>query len=180
MLIERNEIYLIYIYIYIIFFFLPSFESFVFVWIKPSFESWNPRNPQSLSLPKLSFLFSFLNIFKHKLIEENPRNFFALNASDFCILYLSSVLDFRCEERNFSFVSLSWVFFFWVSDPKRWNLRTILEFDLEIWGDLCELLFEFLDFFGETMSSLSRELVFLILQFLEEEKFKESVHRYVC
>ncbi|CAB4315694.1 unnamed protein product [Prunus armeniaca] len=27
------------------------------------------------------------------------------------------------------------------------------------------------------MSSLSRELVFLILQFLEEEKFKESVHR---
>lgn len=28
------------------------------------------------------------------------------------------------------------------------------------------------------MSSLSRELVFLILQFLEEEKFKESVHRY--
>lgn len=31
--------------------------------------------------------------------------------------------------------------------------------------------------FGE-MSSLSRELVFLILQFLEEEKFKESVHRF--
>jgi hypothetical protein len=29
------------------------------------------------------------------------------------------------------------------------------------------------------MSSLSRELVFLILQFLEEEKFKESVHRRV-
>jgi hypothetical protein len=29
------------------------------------------------------------------------------------------------------------------------------------------------------MSSLSRELVFLILQFLEEEKFKETVHRYV-
>jgi len=29
------------------------------------------------------------------------------------------------------------------------------------------------------MSSLSRELVFLILQFLEEEKFKESVHRLV-
>lgn len=28
------------------------------------------------------------------------------------------------------------------------------------------------------MSSLSRELVFLILQFLEEEKFKESVHKY--
>lgn len=27
------------------------------------------------------------------------------------------------------------------------------------------------------MSSLSRELVFLILQFLEEEKFKESVHK---
>ena len=27
------------------------------------------------------------------------------------------------------------------------------------------------------MSSLSRELVFLILQFLEEEKFMESVHR---
>ena len=27
------------------------------------------------------------------------------------------------------------------------------------------------------MSSLSRELVFLILQFLEEEKFKETVHR---
>lgn len=29
------------------------------------------------------------------------------------------------------------------------------------------------------MSSLSRELVFLILQFLDEEKFKETVHRYV-
>lgn len=29
------------------------------------------------------------------------------------------------------------------------------------------------------MSSLSRELVFLILQFLEEEKFKESVHKYI-
>lgn len=28
------------------------------------------------------------------------------------------------------------------------------------------------------MSSLSRELVFLILQFLEEEKFKEAVHRF--
>lgn len=28
------------------------------------------------------------------------------------------------------------------------------------------------------MSSLSRELVFLILQFLDEEKFKESVHKY--
>lgn len=27
------------------------------------------------------------------------------------------------------------------------------------------------------MSNLSRELVFLILQFLDEEKFKESVHR---
>ncbi|KAI3781936.1 hypothetical protein L2E82_11964 [Cichorium intybus] len=30
---------------------------------------------------------------------------------------------------------------------------------------------------GKVMSSLSRELVFLILQFLDEEKFKESVHR---
>ncbi|KAC9488809.1 hypothetical protein E3N88_45745 [Mikania micrantha] len=29
----------------------------------------------------------------------------------------------------------------------------------------------------KTMSSLSRELVFLILQFLDEEKFKETVHR---
>ena len=29
-----------------------------------------------------------------------------------------------------------------------------------------------------TMSSLSRELVFLILQFLDEEKFKETVHKY--
>jgi len=29
------------------------------------------------------------------------------------------------------------------------------------------------------MSSLSRELVFLILQFLDEEKFKETVHKYV-
>lgn len=29
------------------------------------------------------------------------------------------------------------------------------------------------------MSSLSRELVFLILQFLDEEKFKESVHKWV-
>lgn len=28
------------------------------------------------------------------------------------------------------------------------------------------------------MSSLSRELVFLILQFLDEEKFKETVHKY--
>lgn len=28
------------------------------------------------------------------------------------------------------------------------------------------------------MSSLSRELVFLILQFLDEEKFKDSVHKY--
>lgn len=28
-----------------------------------------------------------------------------------------------------------------------------------------------------TMSSLSRELVFLILQFLDEEKFKEAVHK---
>jgi len=27
------------------------------------------------------------------------------------------------------------------------------------------------------MSSLSRELVFLILQFLDEEKFKEMVHK---
>lgn len=27
------------------------------------------------------------------------------------------------------------------------------------------------------MSSLSRELVFLILQFLDEEKFKEAVHK---
>ncbi|KAJ9551023.1 hypothetical protein OSB04_015068 [Centaurea solstitialis] len=30
---------------------------------------------------------------------------------------------------------------------------------------------------GKGMSSLSRELVFLILQFLDEEKFKETVHR---
>ncbi|CAL9050611.1 unnamed protein product [Musa banksii] len=30
---------------------------------------------------------------------------------------------------------------------------------------------------GNTMSSLSRELVFLILQFLDEEKFKETVHK---
>ncbi|KAL6519998.1 RNA polymerase II associated Paf1 complex subunit Tpr1 [Orobanche hederae] len=30
------------------------------------------------------------------------------------------------------------------------------------------------------MSSLSRELVYLILQFLEEEKFKESVHKHNC
>ncbi|KAI3495960.1 hypothetical protein L1887_38308 [Cichorium endivia] len=30
---------------------------------------------------------------------------------------------------------------------------------------------------GKAMSSLSRELVFLILQFLDEEKFKDSVHR---
>ncbi|CAH1432821.1 unnamed protein product [Lactuca virosa] len=30
---------------------------------------------------------------------------------------------------------------------------------------------------GKVMSSLSRELVFLILQFLDEEKFKETVHR---
>jgi hypothetical protein len=29
------------------------------------------------------------------------------------------------------------------------------------------------------MSSLSRELVFLILQFLDEEKFKETVHKSV-
>lgn len=29
-----------------------------------------------------------------------------------------------------------------------------------------------------SMSSLSRELVFLILQFLDEEKFKEAVHKY--
>ena len=29
-----------------------------------------------------------------------------------------------------------------------------------------------------TMSSLSRELVFLILQFLDEEKLKETVHKY--
>lgn len=29
------------------------------------------------------------------------------------------------------------------------------------------------------MSSLSRELVFLILQFLDEEKFKETVHKWV-
>lgn len=29
------------------------------------------------------------------------------------------------------------------------------------------------------MSSLSRELVFLILQFLDEEKFKETVHKFV-
>jgi hypothetical protein len=29
------------------------------------------------------------------------------------------------------------------------------------------------------MSSLSRELVFLILQFLDEEKFKETVHKCV-
>jgi hypothetical protein len=29
----------------------------------------------------------------------------------------------------------------------------------------------------EQMSSLSRELVFLILQFLDEEKFKETVHK---
>lgn len=28
------------------------------------------------------------------------------------------------------------------------------------------------------MSSLSRELVFLILQFLDEEKFRETVHKY--
>lgn len=28
-----------------------------------------------------------------------------------------------------------------------------------------------------TMSSLSRELVFLILQFLDEEKFKDTVHK---
>ncbi|KAF4392699.1 hypothetical protein G4B88_029438 [Cannabis sativa] len=28
------------------------------------------------------------------------------------------------------------------------------------------------------MTSLSRELVFLILQFLDEEKFKETVHKY--
>lgn len=28
------------------------------------------------------------------------------------------------------------------------------------------------------MTSLSRELVFLILQFLDEEKFKESVHKW--
>jgi len=27
------------------------------------------------------------------------------------------------------------------------------------------------------MSSLSRELVFLILQFLDEEEFKETVHK---
>ncbi|RWW16189.1 hypothetical protein GW17_00019931, partial [Ensete ventricosum] len=32
---------------------------------------------------------------------------------------------------------------------------------------------------GYTMSSLSRELVFLILQFLDEEKFKETVHKLV-
>jgi len=31
---------------------------------------------------------------------------------------------------------------------------------------------------GTVMSSLSRELVFLILQFLDEEKFKETVHKY--
>jgi hypothetical protein len=30
---------------------------------------------------------------------------------------------------------------------------------------------------GGAMSSLSRELVFLILQFLDEEKFKETVHK---
>lgn len=30
---------------------------------------------------------------------------------------------------------------------------------------------------GVRMSSLSRELVFLILQFLDEEKFKETVHK---
>lgn len=30
----------------------------------------------------------------------------------------------------------------------------------------------------EDMTSLSRELVFLILQFLDEEKFTETVHRY--
>lgn len=28
-------------------------------------------------------------------------------------------------------------------------------------------------------SSLSRELVFLILQFLDEEKFRETVHKYI-
>ncbi|RZS17773.1 hypothetical protein BHM03_00049964, partial [Ensete ventricosum] len=33
---------------------------------------------------------------------------------------------------------------------------------------------------GNTMSSLSRELVFLILQFLDEEKFKETVHKLVA
>ena len=32
---------------------------------------------------------------------------------------------------------------------------------------------------AKTMSSLSRELVFLILQFLDEEKFKETVHKWV-
>lgn len=30
---------------------------------------------------------------------------------------------------------------------------------------------------GGSMSSLSRELVFLILQFLDEEKFSEAVHK---
>ena len=43
--------------------------------------------------------------------------------------------------------------------------------DLEIWA-----LFVGFFWLGK-MSSLSRELVFLILQFLEEEKFKESVHK---
>ena len=40
--------------------------------------------------------------------------------------------------------------------------------------------FFFFDFFvrDQAMSSLSRELVFLILQFLDEEKFKETVHKY--
>lgn len=37
----------------------------------------------------------------------------------------------------------------------------------------------FLKIEGINMSSLSRELVFLILQFLDEEKFKETVHKYV-
>jgi hypothetical protein len=30
------------------------------------------------------------------------------------------------------------------------------------------------------MTSLSRELVFLILQFLDEEKFKETVHKWAA
>lgn len=30
-----------------------------------------------------------------------------------------------------------------------------------------------------SMTSLSRELVFLILQFLDEEKFRDTVHKWV-
>lgn len=122
-------------------------------------------------------LFLFLSLSKKRFMQKSALLlcffflfFFVFESGidfpvEFCLWMMYVLVD------DFEFVLWDFYFLFFRNwNPNFKHLCSGILIDL--WG------FDFLNGLGPAkMSSLSRELVFLILQFLDEEKFKDTVHR---